>query len=609
MRTFPRLLPLIAIIGTTTAALAQEADRPSAVERRRAVIERRLERIFAEKLDRKAPVAPESKRDAAPLMRAPSEVTVSSHSAQEAELHAVINPTDSNNIVISAIRTSPQQAGLALPIYYSRDFGETWRLSSFMPRAMGGGDPVFTADADGTLYYSWIELVLRSQTRIDEGILWSRSTDGGATWARADTIAYGQMTQGANGTTGKMSDKQWMAVDRSSSPRRGTLYTVFLQMEMTGISADLAIVVKRKPAGAAKFIREPVPVTDASFIDMQFASIGVDHRGDVHAFFFGQRDGDAEHRLWHSVSRDGAESFETPRPVGPIRFPARSNNVPEHLPQRLGALPQFAVDGGEASPHRGNLYAVWFSNDLNEQGPGTHFSPFHVYFARSVDGGASWSSPMRVNDDTTMEGVDHLYPSIDVAPNGAVVLTWYDGRQSPGNSDLHHYTAYSLDGGATLKPNIRVSTESSNSNAYVIGNFGIGDYTKCLSTNGYAIPIWVDGRGNDGNLDIFAAFVPLRESPSGVEVLHEVIASAQLSAAPNPAAVTSLVELTLRHAGEMRVELVDMLGTVVTTLASGRLDAGAHRLTLDCSAIAPGRYLVRAAGEAGTVTTPLEIVR
>ncbi|MBN1447599.1 MAG: T9SS type A sorting domain-containing protein, partial [Bacteroidetes bacterium] len=41
------------------------------------------------------------------------------------------------------------------------------------------------------------------------------------------------------------------------------------------------------------------------------------------------------------------------------------------------------------------------------------------------------------------------------------------------------------------------------------GRFGIGDYDKALSTSFYAIPIWSDGRSNNGDMNVYAAFVPI----------------------------------------------------------------------------------------------------
>ena len=97
----------------------------------------------------------------------------------ESEIHAAINPTDSNNLVVSAMHVA---SGLVFPIYYTKDFGQTWKQSTFHPfpydsRATiaGGGDPVLVYDANGKLYLSWVDLYLLSGSRNNayEGMYWA----------------------------------------------------------------------------------------------------------------------------------------------------------------------------------------------------------------------------------------------------------------------------------------------------------------------------------------------------------------------------------------------------------------------------------------------------
>jgi hypothetical protein len=601
-------------VGAAVAAIvasAPAAAQPVSRAQRRAIIARRIDAIFREKL--RAP-APHGAHDAdrqpdGALLRAPAEIGVSTDPGQEAELHAVVNPGDSNNILITAIRSNPDRIGLELPIYYTRDFGETWSASDFRPAASAGGDPVFAAASDGTIYFTWIELLQGQAAQVTENIRWTRSSDGGATWQEPDTVVRETLRYlGPGMMDGSFADKEWMAVDRSGGARDGALYVVFYLATMSGSSESASIVVRAKPSTTAPFGVETA-VSDSTFTDVQFAGIGVDHVGDVHVFFWGSRTLDGRASLWHAVSHDGAASFEAPAIVGPVRFPSLEATAPDFLPQRLAPIPQFAVDGNPSSPHAGNLYAIWFSNDLASASAGTLAEAFHIYFARSTDGGTTWSEPRRINDDSVAFRADHFYPSIDVAPSGAVVLTWYDGRQSRNNADLHHYTAYSLDGGATFSRNIRVTSEPGTADAGVIGTFGLGDYTKCVSTGGYAIPVWVDGRSRDGDLDVYAAFLPMRDDASGIEAPRTVVASAELALAPNPAAGRSVLSLPIAHGGHARVEIFDASGRSVAVAFDGELAAGERDIAVDCAALPAGHYQVRVVAGTLRATAPLEIDR
>jgi hypothetical protein len=53
-----------------------------------------------------------------------------------------------------------------------------------------------------------------------------------------------------------------------------------------------------------------------------------------------------------------------------------------------------------------------------------------VKFTQSVDGGASWSAPIVVNDNVDPSGTptDQFQPSVAAGPNGAVAIAFYDRR-------------------------------------------------------------------------------------------------------------------------------------------------------------------------------------
>ena len=89
-----------------------------------------------------------------------------------------------------------------------------------------------------------------------------------------------------------------------------------------------------------------------------------------------------------------------------------------------------------------------------------------VWFQRSKDFGATWSTPKRISDRTSVPGtqiVQTRHPSVSVSPNGRVNVVWHDRRhwyQGPGERTCTHshiycedarlsdtYYSYSTDGG------------------------------------------------------------------------------------------------------------------------------------------------------------------
>src|SRR5260370_21861671 len=54
-----------------------------------------------------------------------------------------------------------------------------------------------------------------------------------------------------------------------------------------------------------------------------------------------------------------------------------------------------------------------------------------VYFTQSTDGGLTWSTPVKVNDNSNP--ADEFQPQIAAGPNGAVAVAFYDRRASCPN--------------------------------------------------------------------------------------------------------------------------------------------------------------------------------
>lgn len=86
---------------------------------------------------------------------------------------------------------------------------------------------------------------------------------------------------------------------------------------------------------------------------------------------------------------------------------------------------------------------------------------------------------------------------------------------------------------------------------------------------------------------------------------------------PNPARTSATVELELADRSVARVEMFDVLGRRIQTVANGVYQAGIHQLQLDVSTVSPGLYLLRLtlASEAGSIaaseslTKPLIVVK
>ncbi len=544
------------------------------------------------------------------------EVVVSGENAPESEVHAAINPRDSNNIVVSPIRIGSAADGLLCPVYYTRDFGRTWRKSEFktLPKGKnvtvnGGGDPILAFDEDGTAHLIWIALYYKpnSTDTTFYGLYWASSTDGGETWQQSDSdaVAFNKFARTASNP--EIYDKEWLAVDRTNGPRRNTLYLAFLQAG--GNNGRGRIVVRRKLPGEQTWSRTSVPVSIAGFYLVQFTNVEVDNQGNVHVTFFGGQNQGAN-SLWHAVSTDGAATFGAPVKIADVHYPRFStsssySSIPGIQSRRMYPSPVFAVDHSNG-PGRGNLYAAWTADGTTtELGDG-----LDIYFSRSLDNGQTWSSPLIVNDDPRGRVRHQHYPTISVTPNGVVVLSWYDRRDDSTHRIGDYVVAYSFNGGVRFSHMVRASERSTDfgSIGALNSGFGIGEYTQVLSTSGYAIPVWTDGRTGDGDLNIFAAFLPIDTALAGVERISSVTDGVQLGGA-RVLGNEAEIPFTLTSRGHVRMTLFDAVGRQVAVLVNGDLEPGQHTVRASLQGLASGRYYIHLRAQQGWATRELDLVR
>lgn len=591
--------------------------------------------IIREKLK----VLPENMREAPPtpgedgleavlqkFLSAGKEVTVSNDSAPESEVHAAINPTDSNNIVVSPIRNSGQ--GFTTPIYYTKDFGKSWKKSSFNPApseaaatVLGGGDPLFAFDADGRLYYSWINLyaVNFDLTNLRWALLWAYSDNGGETWVHNSSmqIAFSSGINLVSGGDATIYDKQWLVCDMTNGSRRNTLYAAFLEGDLSG-SGGVKIVLRVKPPGDKPFTTTSTRVSGEDFTQVQFTSIQVDRSGGVHISFFGTKD-DKNWALWHTVSTDGGASFPSANKISDMVFPGQfdpeldenpnkpMDSITGVLAERMYPCPHIAIDNG-SGPNTGNIYAVWTANGITSK----LSRGLDIYYSRSTDNGLTWTPAVVLNNNNDETPTSQFYPSISVSPQGFVAVTWYDRRSDTRERNTDYYMTYSFDGGNTFINDFAVTAAPSDFTTVGgrNGGFGIGEYTQVLTTNGYAIPVWADGRTGNGNLNILAAFVPLSPEGgiSGVERAGAVTAGMNIQRIElrgEQVAINCVVDHTIRP----RLHIVNMVGQEVATVDDRTLEPGEHWLLANVTGLPSGRYFVRLEGEAGAVSASFVLVR
>jgi hypothetical protein len=105
-----------------------------------------------------------------------------------------------------------------------------------------------------------------------------------------------------------------------------------------------------------------------------------------------------------------------------------------------------------------------------------------VMFVRSTNGGQTFSTPKRVNDDPINHSKWHWFGTFAVAPNGRIDSVWFDTRNAANNTDSQLFYSYSTDAGNTWSPNLAVSIAFNPFLGYPQQN-KLGDYITIVSDN------------------------------------------------------------------------------------------------------------------------------
>ncbi len=319
-----------------------------------------------------------------------------------------VNPVFPNRMVIcwrqfNTKTSNFRQAGNA----YTEDGGQTWTFPGVIEPTIFRSDPVLDVDAGGNFFFN----------SLGDGFVCTvfKSTNGGATWGPG-VYAYG-------------GDKQWMIIDKSGGIGQGNIYAYW------SVSSSVCAPghFTRSTDGGETY--EPCRAISGT---PMWGTMAIGPEGQLYIVgrgFTVTRSNNAQNPAqtpsWdfsRFVDLDGDVSgFGGPNPDG------------------LGGQAWIATDVSQGTS-RGNVY-VLASVERNSTA-----DPLDVMFSRSTNDGWTWSSEVRVNDDSTSNGAYQWFGTMSVAPNGRIDVVWYDTRNDPGGYDSEVYYTYSSDTGQTWAP-------------------------------------------------------------------------------------------------------------------------------------------------------------
>ncbi|MGI8819308.1 MAG: hypothetical protein ACR2ID_00300 [Chthoniobacterales bacterium] len=441
--------------------------------------------------------APKLTNLAVPLTCLAPVVNVSAATGNQAESFVNVNPTNPNNLVAFS-NTNANSIFRA----YSTNGGATWTRGT-VATGVACCDAQAAFDSFGNLFVVYINASVNQINVI-------LSTDGGVTFGAPVTVGTGSV------------DQPSIAVGNGS---------VWVDWNSSG-----SMVARGAPVTGLGVWGPFNPLQTIPSAAGSFGGIAVGpgpNGGKVIVTYQNPTGGQGPATIYTNVDADGlgaggfgARVTVTSTNVGGFDF------IPAQNGRSIDAEAGVVWDG-TGGPFNNRIYLVYTEETFNEN------NDTDILMRTSTDDGATWSAPVRVNDDATVRSQFLPYVALDPT-TGTVAVGFHDCRNDNGvpgsggtnmipNDDAEYYGTYSTDGGATWAPNVRLS--GGFSNAAASGNgVDFGDYVGLSAFAGKLYPGWGDNANCDGT------------NPNGTLQAFDLYANSNSLVLPAPLLCTEFFE-------------------------------------------------------------------
>jgi hypothetical protein len=428
-------------------------------------------------------------------------------------------------------------------IGYSRstDGGNTWAPPQLLPdpnpEHTSQSDPVVISDENSNFY---ISSTSRKQDTFPENrdMLIYRSVDTGQTFVLYSTAVPG--------TGGAGEDKEWIFCNLV--PGSPAYNNIFITWTSFG-NISTGIKFRRSSNGGLNW-SSTVNVSDNSSGQGSCSASGTNGEIYVVWSYNGTR---------FDKSTNSGQSFGTDYALSSY---SNTNGFP------------FVCVDYSAHTSRGNVYIVWDD---------TRSGNSDVWFQRSTDSGQNWlTAPVRVNDAATN---NQYWPCIQCDTSGVLYVIYYDTRFQ--STAINSFLAYSTDAGSTWT-NQRLS-DSSFSGALPNSEVRFGDYIQVDAFANKVIPVWTDDRAGTPNQEIYTAkvqnLISVENISSGIPRSFKLYQNY-----PNPFNPSTKIKFDLpssvdQYYYHVKLEVYDVLGKRVAVLLDKQLRSGSYEFEWDSEAL------------------------
>jgi hypothetical protein len=409
------------------------------------------------------------------------DVNVSEKIEYQNECAIIKNPTNHQELFAAC-----NNANGGLFAARSTNLGVTWTYPDATDQTLADGDPgqgplaccdpTLAWDSFGNLYLGYLD-------NMAANVVVLISTDGGLTFNTLATFP------------GSVDQPTVVAADTTAP---GAPVAVWVVWNNNGsMRASGAAVTGLGTVGAFVAVQAIPGTNNCSFGDIAIAPSGVVVQTCQNPTG-GQGPGSIQVNTdpdGLGLANFGAAVMATATNVGGFDF------IPAQNVRSVDAEAGLAYDRFPASPHFGRLYLVYTDETVDEN------NDTDIMLRYSDDDGATWSAPIRVNDDPANPVRSQFLPKIATNPlSGNIAVCWHDARNSANNDSMQEFCTIATP--ATADPvflaNSQVGdalTSGNGSNPPVAGQADIqfGDYSGLSYFQGRVHPIWADVSNSTGD--------------------------------------------------------------------------------------------------------------
>jgi len=480
----------------------------------------------------------------------------------DGEPYIAINPTNQNNIIAGWMRAR-LDGKIWIATKASFDKGQTWSAINFMPHDTtinGSADVSIAFHNSGIAYLSWINY--RQAPDTAGAVFVSKSSNGGLTWGTPNKVI------GSSDLPDNPFDRPWIAVDNSGGVNDGAIYVTSMTAYWQAGQHHIYLRTSTDSGLTWSTIKQVDNTTfSVGSLTTSYGGISIGKDGRAYIAFISYDVSASPFIRYYSVTTTDLGVTFLRNVIGTAFISAGS-----------GFTRAWSIDANPTVT--GNAVLTWIDNRNGD---------YDILLSKTINGGLSWSTPIRVNDDTNNNGIEQDMVWADFSPSGKLAVAWRDRRLSGIGSAVPFdiYCAISSDSVNSFSSNIRATSVS---NPYFLvpqGNSFIG----CAMSDSSVYLNWGDYR-NSPDWDIYFNRTDISTLITSANDIPPTPKSA-INLYPNPANHSIQVSFALSSVNSnSEIIIFNSAGQIMKIIPIPLNQSGIYSQQIDISNFSTGIYFL-----------------